>query len=92
VSLLRNITSGRRFVRVYLWPRFSLISVNTLLLPHIFLGTPSGQFLCPAGSRLQLSRFHPDGLSEPGGKLVNTLLAYKAAARLDLRARLVEKS
>jgi len=37
----------RQFVRVHLSPRFSLISVNTLFLPLIFLDTASAQIPAP---------------------------------------------
>src|SRR5438270_7170454 len=52
--------------------RFLLSSVNHLFLPHIFLGTASGQFLRPAASRLLLSRFLPNGTGP----------SHKAPARL----------
>src|SRR5258707_15023472 len=46
--------------------------VSDLFLPHIFLGTASGQFLRPAASRLLLSRFLPNGTGP----------SHKAPARL----------
>src|SRR2546422_8086090 len=52
--------------------RFSLSPVSRLFLPHIFLGTASGQFLRPAASRLLLSRFLPNATGP----------SHKAPARL----------
>src|SRR5437667_9239743 len=46
--------------------------VSDLFLPHIFLGTASGQFLRPAASRLLLSWFLPKGTGP----------SHKAPARL----------
>src|SRR6266478_8358675 len=57
--------------------RFRLSQLAILFLPHIFLGTASGQFLRPAASRLLLSRFLPYPI---GFHPIKQPLALEAAA------------